>query len=89
MDLTGITNENEYYSHHYITAILEGDLKDLFKNWTALEKDSATKSPPTLLKQAAANYFALRKKKGESPEETRHKIQALVLSALGYTPDKK
>jgi type II restriction/modification system DNA methylase subunit YeeA len=89
MDLTGITNENEYYSHHYITAILEGDLKDLFKNWTALEKESETKSPPTLLKQAAANYFALRKKKGESPEKTRHKIQALVLSALGYTPDKK
>ena len=26
IDLTGITNENEFYTHHYLSAILENDL---------------------------------------------------------------
>jgi len=84
MDLTGITNENEYYSHHYISAILEGDLKNLFQTWTALEKEKDLKSPPTLLRQAAGAFFSLRKKKGEDPEIIRKDIQELILSALGY-----
>jgi hypothetical protein len=25
LDLTGITNENEFYTHHYLSAILEED----------------------------------------------------------------
>jgi hypothetical protein len=37
LDLTGITNENEYYSHHYLSAIFEGDLKDTFSQWQAME----------------------------------------------------
>ncbi|MBI9088302.1 MAG: hypothetical protein JEZ12_03740 [Desulfobacterium sp.] len=85
MDLTGITNENEYYSHHYISAILEGDLKELFKNWNILEKEEGQKSPPTLLKQAASAYFSLRKKKGEEQGIIRKELQELVLTALGFS----
>ena len=33
IDLTGIRNENEFYTHHYLSAILEQDLKDVFKKW--------------------------------------------------------
>ena len=33
IDITGITNENEFYTHHYLSAILENDLKDLFSQW--------------------------------------------------------
>ena len=39
LDLTGITNENEYYSHHYLSAILEGDLKETFAQWQVMEDD--------------------------------------------------
>ncbi len=39
LDLTGITNENEYYSHHYLSAIFEGDLKETFAQWQAMEDD--------------------------------------------------
>lgn len=88
MDLTGITNENEYYSHHYIAAILEGDLKDLFKTWTTLEQETDQKAPPTLLKQAAGAYFVLRRKKSIDPDQIRRDIQDLVLSSLGYTLEK-
>ncbi len=35
IDFTGITNKNEFYTHHYLNAIPEEDLKDLFK-WKKL-----------------------------------------------------
>jgi hypothetical protein len=37
LDLTGISNENEYYSHHYLAAIFEGDLKEVFAQWQNME----------------------------------------------------
>ncbi len=86
MDLTGITNENEYYSHHYISAILEGDLKDLFKNWNEREKEESIKSPPTLLRESAGKFFTIRRGKGADKTAKRRKIQELVLSALGFEP---
>lgn len=45
LDLTGITNENEYYSHHYLSAIFEGDLKDTFSQWQAMEDDYRDQKP--------------------------------------------
>ena len=32
LDLTGIENV-EFYSGHYLDAVLEGDLKSVFKRW--------------------------------------------------------
>ena len=45
LDLTGITNENEFYTHHYLTAILENDLKGLFSRWEGREAQSGEKPP--------------------------------------------
>ncbi len=33
LNLTGIQNIGELYSHHYLDALLEGDLKGLFAHW--------------------------------------------------------
>ncbi len=33
LDLTGIQNTGEFYSHHYLDALLEQDLKGLFARW--------------------------------------------------------
>jgi hypothetical protein len=41
MDLRGITNENEFYTHHYLAAILEGDLKPVFDSWVQQERPPA------------------------------------------------
>ncbi|MCF8089187.1 MAG: hypothetical protein K9K63_03280 [Desulfotignum sp.] len=86
MDLTGITNENEFYTHHYIAAILEGDLKDLFKTWNDLEKETGEASPPSLLKTVAGKYFQYRNQKGMDLDNRHGQIQAVILPALGYTP---
>ena len=42
LDLTGITNENEFYTDHYLKAILEGDLRGLFDSWNKLEQPPYT-----------------------------------------------
>lgn len=51
IDLTGITNENEFYTHHYLAAILEGDLKPLFEAWAQQER------PPWEALRALARPF--------------------------------
>ena len=46
INLTGISNENEFYTHHYLSAILENDLKELFAKWSAQEEQSAVAGQP-------------------------------------------
>ena len=38
MTLAGISNENEFYTEHYVHSILEGDLRELFSRWGALDR---------------------------------------------------
>ena len=50
-DLTGINNENEFYTHHYLTAILEGDLKEVLGQWSQREREEeGFRSPHVLLR---------------------------------------
>jgi len=45
IDFTGIYNENEFYTSHYLTALLEDDLKDTFKNWKTRESEQGVRPP--------------------------------------------
>ena len=58
--LTGITNENEFYSHHYLDAILKDDIKNIAKTWKENAVENNTKSPPEELGSLTKNYFHLR-----------------------------
>jgi hypothetical protein len=71
IDFTGIINENEFYSHHYLSAILESDLKNVLKEWKDAEKDKGIKPPYSELKGISKEYFNLYslKKKARTPEE--------------------
>ncbi len=55
--LTGITNENEFYSNHYLDAILNDDIKGVAQRWREAAAEKETKSPPELLGSLAASYF--------------------------------
>lgn len=61
LDLTGIGNENEFYTHHYLTVLLENDLRGLFAKWDAAEKEDGVKPPPDRLASLHREFFALRK----------------------------
>jgi hypothetical protein len=58
--LTGIINENEFYSHHYLDAILQNDLKDVVKRWNELAEETGDKSPPKAIASLKVDYFKTR-----------------------------
>ena len=96
MNLTGINNENEFYTHHYLSAILENDLKDLFAKWSAQEEKSATGGQPATWRPPYARlgalsklYFVLRNRleKTTQPaaiQQAQHEFFAALLDALDY-----
>ena len=90
LDLTGITNENEFFSHHYLHEILENDLKELFRKWEA-EKEER-RPPHAALRALAGEYFRHRRRgeRARTAEErlaAQRDFAALLLAALGYAPD--
>jgi len=90
MDLTGIYNENEYYTHHYLSAILEDDIKGVLSQWKEKsEEDKAYKTPYDDLNRFSGEYFKLRNKlERDRKPETRHAAQTdilqRILHILGY-----
>jgi hypothetical protein len=60
IDLTGISNENEFYTQHYLTAILEADLKQLFEGWATREAESGERPPHERLRGLARSYTQFR-----------------------------
>ncbi|WP_277679360.1 Eco57I restriction-modification methylase domain-containing protein [Gracilibacillus dipsosauri] len=85
IDLTGITNVNEFYSHHYLDSLLEGDLKGLYKKWA----ETDDRSPYEKLSGIANRYFKAKtdgfnEKKPEDRIEITRKFHINFLEALGY-----
>ncbi|MBW4532660.1 MAG: hypothetical protein KME09_01855 [Pleurocapsa minor HA4230-MV1] len=58
--LTGIINENEFYSHHYLDAILHNDLKEVVKRWNEEAETTGDKSPPKAIASLKVDYCKTR-----------------------------
>lgn len=89
IDTTGITNENEFYTHHYLAAILENDLKDVFSQWKQQEEENGTPQPYTLLRGLRKEFFAAhilleKEKKTEDRLTIQREFLVRWLAALGY-----
>ena len=89
MDLTGIVNENEFYTHHYLSAILENDLKDLFASWRKREEEENIRSPYAELRGQGRDYFVFlnNREKERRPEvqlELQREFLANLITVLGY-----
>ncbi|MEI7637161.1 MAG: hypothetical protein WCJ37_07620 [Syntrophus sp. (in: bacteria)] len=89
LDLTGISNENEFYTHHYLTAILENDLKGFFGKWEELEAQTGVKPPYDNLARLHRDYFALRNRmeRLRKPEEimaAQREMLPELLTIFGY-----
>lgn len=88
LDLGGIENV-EFYSAHYLNAVVEGDLKSVFDKWKK-EKDEKGKRPPNEVLAGISNRFftALGKAEGERDLVERLRlardVHAYLLEALGY-----
>lgn len=75
IDITGISNENEFYTHHYLSAILENDLKSLYQEWHRREEEEGIPQPHTQLRGLRKEFFAMR----SSLERERNNTERLAL----------
>lgn len=89
----GISNENEFYSHHYLAEVFKGDIAAQLAKWEAHETqhagDDAQRAPYKRLQAAAQKWFAGRGQITRESDPTVRwsqfcKLQAPLLQALGY-----
>ena len=63
MDLTGITNKNEYYTNHYFSTVFEENTRATISGWNAAARESEEiKTPWSLLRQNARQYYTAHDK---------------------------
>ena len=94
MDLTGITNKNEYYTNHYFSSIFEENAAETISAWRTVAKDNEEiKTPWSMLRDNAKQYYPIhdRYTRTRFDLQTLWNIQALAnayLASLGY-PEAK
>lgn len=90
---TGIANENEFYSHHYLAEVFKGDIKARLDTWEATEAehpgDETHRAPVKRLQAWAQKWFGLRGQLQRARDDAERwqlftQIQAGLLQALGY-----
>lgn len=90
----GLTNENEFYSHHYLADVLQGDIKSQLDDWLAQEgteanTEQATRAPYKRLASAARNWFAEQEKTRQLKStaellSAHRRVNQPLLAALGH-----
>lgn len=91
----GITNENEFYGHHYLAEVFKGDIRERLDAWNAREESAKAeggdwRSPPRMLAGCGGRWFRQREKLGSVQDaDAFHaafaELQRPLLAALGYT----
>ena len=90
-DLTGIRNENEYYTSYYFSSIFQEDAADTIKEWSARAKaDEAYRTPWSRLKGSAGGILTRSRATSRIDDATRAEnvrlTAAVVLDALDWSP---
>ena len=94
MDLTGITNKNEYYTNHYFSTVFEENTSATISGWNAAARDSEEiRTPWSLLRQNARQYYTAHDKfvRSSVSLQVLANIKTLAdgyLKSLGY-PEAK
>ncbi|SEA20511.1 Eco57I restriction-modification methylase domain-containing protein [Microbulbifer marinus] len=80
----GLTNENDFYSAHYLAEVFKGDLAGIVRDWDAqAEESSDYTAPHKALRALHQDYFALRQKlKRERSVRARIKLQRAFFQKL-------
>ena len=86
---TGIHNENEFYSHHYLSEVFSGDIRATVDRWRESAEAEGGRTPHAALRGLAGDYVKFRR----DFERERRGAQRLTLQrdwfrqllpALGY-----
>ena len=88
---TGIQNENEFYSHHYLSEVFANDIRTTTARWreSATESEDGRHAPDQALRALARPYLRFRQQfNRERRHQTRVSLQRdwfrQILTALGY-----
>jgi len=91
MTFPSITNRGEFFSNHYLDAIIGGDLGDLRSRWE--ETENRGDSARSRLRRLGASFFAARAVASEAGRSTKsgavRDLNALILAALGFEPNQE
>ena len=86
----GISNENEFFSHHYLSEIFQGDIRETVKRWTEAEAaDPHYAAPHKQLRSLRDTHTRLLRsvqKAGDPTTRLAHQREwhRELLGALGY-----
>ena len=90
----GIHNENEFYSHHYLSEIFTGDIRDTVARWrdaaeSAGGASAGARTPYDALRTLARDYLQFRRqfahaRRHEARVGRQREWFARLLGALGY-----
>ncbi len=68
-DLTGILSENEFFTGHYLAALIEGDMRGTIAEWKKREAETEWKTPWSRLASLSGGFFDLRNRMSRMREE--------------------
>ncbi|HEY4000834.1 MAG TPA: hypothetical protein VGO93_18340, partial [Candidatus Xenobia bacterium] len=91
LDLSAIHNVGEFYSNHYLDALLEGDLKSTYERWALRERDQGVRTPMKSLLSLSSDWFKARARVDDERDpqrrwEVARDFHLRLLEALGYRP---
>ncbi|MGK5092821.1 class I SAM-dependent DNA methyltransferase [Deltaproteobacteria bacterium TL4] len=87
---SGITNENEFYGHHYLAEVFKGDIRTLIERWQAAEEaDAAARAPHKRIAGLGGKWFAgltshTRQREDQARLNSHAQLHGPLLEALGY-----
>ena len=77
MNLVGITNENEFYTNHYLSEIFEKDTQEQISSWQEKENlDENCKTPFKRIRGIGPSYLELLKELNKKSSKVEDKIKA-------------
>lgn len=88
--LVGMSNENEFFSHHYLAELFQGDIKETVKRWNESEAADPDRIAPHkrlwALRGAHTKLLRRAQKTGDPRERLAHQRSwhRQLLGALGY-----
>ncbi len=91
MPLDAITNRGEFFSNHYLAAVISADINDVRKLWDEIEGRDEP-SPRSRLRSGAREFFdrradATEAGRSQQANEVR-RLNDTALTLLGFTPDR-
>lgn len=95
MDLTGISNINEYYTNHYFSSVFEENAESTISGWRNRAKEEETfRTPWASLRECGKQFYPVinRFNQNRNNIQTLQDIRTLAdsyLSALGYPEAKE